>query len=222
MAANSILPSMASGKGTTPTSGGTEDDHRLWTWLEDLASESMRVRREEADFDDFDEHLDMYYGRHWPSTIPSFRPPVVVNELRTLILSEASDLTESQLRVYITKDPRNGLPLTYKITYTEENGKVVVNSTVHWSRVIHIADDCLESEVFGNPLLALVYNRLQDIETILSGGAEMFWRGGFPGMSAQADAGARLTDADKTAVKEQFEKYYEDLARKPFFNGLVE
>src|SRR5207249_7347340 len=84
------------------------EEHKLWTWMEDLASESERVRREEARFDDFDQYIDMYYGRHWPTTIPSFRPPIVVNELRTLILNEASDLTEAQLRVYITKDPRHG------------------------------------------------------------------------------------------------------------------
>lgn len=83
-------------------------EERLWEWLDDLATESARVRREEARFDDFDEFIDMYYGKHWPTTIPSFRPPVVVNELRTLVLSEASDLTEAQLRIYITKDPRHG------------------------------------------------------------------------------------------------------------------
>jgi hypothetical protein len=78
----------------------------LWEWLDALASDSERVRREEARFDQFPEYLDLYYGKHWPATLPSFRPPVVANELRTLILSEASDLTDSQLRVYITKDPR--------------------------------------------------------------------------------------------------------------------
>lgn len=89
-----------------PPTAGTEDEHRLWTWLEDLANESERVRREEAKFDNYDDYLDMYYGKHWPTVIPSFRPPIVVNELRTLILSEASDLTENAPRIFVTKDPR--------------------------------------------------------------------------------------------------------------------
>jgi hypothetical protein len=77
-----------------------------WAWLDSLATESERVRRDEARFDEFSTYLDLFYGKHWPTVLPSFRPPVVANELRTLILSEASDLTETQLRVYITKDPR--------------------------------------------------------------------------------------------------------------------
>lgn len=84
-----------------------ENEDELWRWLEQLATESERVRREEARFDEFDQRLDIYNGKHWPDSIPSFRPPVVANELRTLVLSEAQDLTESQLRVYITKDPKN-------------------------------------------------------------------------------------------------------------------
>ncbi len=80
----------------------------LWTWLDQLVDEAERVKRAEARLEDFDLHVDMYTGKHWRSTMPSFRPPIVANELRTLILSEASDLTEAQLRIYITKDPRAG------------------------------------------------------------------------------------------------------------------
>jgi len=83
-------------------------EEELWEWLEMLAIESERVRQTEAQFNMFDKYMDMYYGKHWPDTMPSFRPPVVVNELRTLILSEASDLSENNLRLYVQKDPRAG------------------------------------------------------------------------------------------------------------------
>src|SRR5438309_4527666 len=93
------------GDGSTSTSTkSSPEEETLWKWLDELATESERVRREEARFDEFGQFVDLYYGKHWPATLPSFRPPVVANELRTLILSEASDLTEAQLRVYITKD----------------------------------------------------------------------------------------------------------------------
>lgn len=88
--------------------GADEAERTLWQWLDNLATESDRVRREEARFDQFNGWLDLYYGRHWPTTMPSFRPPVVINELRTLILSEASDLSDSNLRLYVMKDPRTG------------------------------------------------------------------------------------------------------------------
>lgn len=94
---------IASGEGRPPLRPNEES---LWTWLDSMATESERVRRDEARFDDYGHYLDMFYGKHWPTSMPSFRPPVVANELRTLILAEASDLTETQLRIYITKDPR--------------------------------------------------------------------------------------------------------------------
>lgn len=93
--------------GTTTVSPGP-DHARTWDWLVNLAIESDRVRRKEANFDQFDQRLDIFYGKHWPETIPSFKPPIVVNELRTLILQEASDLSESQLRIYVMKDPQKG------------------------------------------------------------------------------------------------------------------
>lgn len=81
---------------------------RLWGWLDTMARESAKVRSEEAEYDKFGDMLDLFYGRHWPSTMPSYKPPVVANELRSLILSEASDLADATPRVYITKDPRKG------------------------------------------------------------------------------------------------------------------
>ena len=84
----------------------SEPEDKLWAWLDNAAMESARVRRDEAQFDRFNEFIDIYQGKHWPTIMPSFKPPIVINELRTLILSEASDLSETQPRIFITKDPR--------------------------------------------------------------------------------------------------------------------
>lgn len=80
---------------------------RLWAFLEQAANEAQRVRRQ-AGFDQFDRLMDLYLGRHYPDTLPSYRPPVVINELRTLILQEASDLSDSAFRPYIITDPLRG------------------------------------------------------------------------------------------------------------------
>lgn len=85
-----------------------ENEPETWNWLESLAEESERIRKEESEIDRFDRNLDIYYGKHWPEMLPSYKPPIVVNELRTLVLQEANDLSEPQLRVYIMKDPRHG------------------------------------------------------------------------------------------------------------------
>lgn len=95
-------------QGTAEQAPPRPGERELWEWLEGMASESERVRREEAKFELFNRWLDMYYGHHWQDSTPSFKPPVVINELRTLILSEANDLSEGMLRLYIQKDPRHG------------------------------------------------------------------------------------------------------------------
>lgn len=91
---------------------GKEDNkHKeaeLWAWLENAANESARVREEQAQMGRYKEWLDVFYGEHWPNATPSFKPPIVANELRTLILTEASDLADAVPRIYITRDPRKG------------------------------------------------------------------------------------------------------------------
>lgn len=84
----------------------TEEDK--WAWLRTTATEASRIRRSEANLDELDRWLDLYYGDHYPSSMPTFRPPVVVNEMRTLILSEASDLSDVAFRTFIMKDLRHG------------------------------------------------------------------------------------------------------------------
>jgi len=52
---------------------------------------------------------------------------------------------------------------------------------VHWSRVLHVADNRETSEIFGVPRLQLVYNILLDVEKVLGCSGEMFYKGTYPG-----------------------------------------
>ena len=71
-------------------------------------------------------------------------------------------------------NPRYGLPRLYEIEFEEGNNTKTV---VHWTRVIHVADRLLESEVYGRSRLEGVLNRLFDLEKVVGGVAEMTWRG---------------------------------------------
>ena len=57
-----------------------------------------------------------------------------------------------------------------------EAGERSITSPVHWSRVIHVAEDTVEDRVFGRPRLERVYNRLDDLMKISGGSAEMYWQ----------------------------------------------
>lgn len=75
--------------------------------MEQAAKESARVKRM-AGFDRFVHYMDLYGGKHYPETLPSYRPPIVVNELRTLIIQEANDLSDATFRPYVIQDPVTG------------------------------------------------------------------------------------------------------------------
>lgn len=102
---------MGLGSGTsyeTNNESWVNPDDRMWEWLDSTANEAARVRRDEGNFSQLDRYLQLYYGEHFTTKMPTYRPPIVVNELRTLILSEASDLSDVNFRTYVMKDLRHG------------------------------------------------------------------------------------------------------------------
>jgi len=135
-----------------------------------------------------------------------------------------------------TKDPRYGLPEYYSLIQHEDadnliggtpapidarvrgSAGMIGKNRVHWTRVLHIADGCLDSDVFGTPRLQSVYNRLQDLEMMAGGSAEMWWRAGFPGLQFVADPEAELPD--KEEMKDQIEKYIHGLQRYLRLQGV--
>lgn len=114
---------------------------------------------------------------------------------------------------------RFGLPNIYNIHATNGTG-AKFNSRVHHSRIIHIAEDCLEDNVNGAPQLESVLNRLHDLEILAGGSAEMFWRGAFPGYGLKADEGHTLSDQSLADVQTEMEDYLHDLKRYIRLEGL--
>lgn len=128
-------------------------------------------------------------------------------------------------------NPRFGKPTVYQINFQEttENEDTTASDTtsqdklVHWSRIIHIADNRKTSEVYGVPRMKKVYNRLMDIRKILSGSGEMFWKGAFPGYSFEMDPKALEDGAtiDPDSIRAEFEKYSNGLQRYLATKGLT-
>ena len=108
-------------------------------------------------------------------------------------------------------NPRCGLPEFYNLTY--QIGTAVSSSRVHHSRVIHVAEDVLESNVEGQSRIEPVMNRLEDMERVVGGSAEMFWRGGFPGYNFSAEQDAAGGTQDLTELKAEIEDYMHGMKR---------
>ena len=124
---------------------------------------------------------------------------------------------------------RYGLPVEYELSIGAEFQGTQIKTgrpksgigtmKVHWSRVVHIAEGTLENDVYGTPRLEVVYNRLQDIELITAGSAEMFWRGGYPGISFEMDADADLSQSEDV-LEDEMEEYIHGLSRYMRLQGI--
>jgi hypothetical protein len=122
------------------------------------------------------------------------------------------------------KDPKNeryGKPLFYKITTNlgaEGDGSRTLR--VHYSRVLHLADGCVENDVYGTPRLKPVFNRLIDYERIIGCSAEMFWRGAIPGYNFKADPDVDMSSIDTASWENEIEKFVHDLKRYVKLQGI--
>lgn len=129
-----------------------------------------------------------------------------------------------------TSNPRFGKPILYQVTFMDLDimggGGGVTTSTqitkvVHWSRLIHFADNRGFSEIFGDPRMEAVFNRLMDVRKILSGSGEMFWKGAFPGISFELQPGIGNADIDTESLRKEMERYSGGLQRYLAVSGLT-
>lgn len=117
-------------------------------------------------------------------------------------------------------DPRFGLPKIYKLDMGQTpTGKYLGQKRAHWSRVIHVAEGLLENDILGRPRLKGVYNRLEDLEKVVGGGAEAVWKLIYQGIIANAKEGYSLpTDLD--AWREELQEYIHGLRRELVSEGI--
>lgn len=112
-----------------------------------------------------------------------------------------------------TKNERFGQPEFYNITTSEPGTIASSNILVHHSRVVHIVEDLLESETEGISRLEAPYNRFMDLEKLIGGSAEMFWRGARPGYHGKVDPEYTMTEETKTDLRDQIDEYEHNLRR---------
>lgn len=117
--------------------------------------------------------------------------------------------------------PRCGLPLIYSLTRTNEAGVNSQTFHVHYSRIIHITGETLDSEVYGIPYLQRVFNRLMDIEKLSGGSAEMFWRGARPGITADVNPEFSAPMNLKDVLDSQMKDYEHNLRRILINQGVT-
>jgi len=117
-------------------------------------------------------------------------------------------------------EPRYGLPFIYQIKTSANESDNDALIQVHYSRVIHVPGELLTSEVEGIPVLQKVYNRLMDLEKLVGGSAEMFWRGARPGYQTQIKDDYQMGAVEESNLKAQFDEYEHHLRRFLTIEGV--
>lgn len=149
---------------------------------------------------------------------------------RKLLFLRAFDESLAQITRYETdvNNPRFGQPTQYSLSFADhENagqgafGTPLITKQVHWTRVIHVADNLGSSEILGVPRMRPVFNRLLDLRKLYGGSAEMYWRGAFPGLSIETDPkmGSDV-ELDMSSVKDALEQYMNGLQRYLALTGV--
>lgn len=120
--------------------------------------------------------------------------------------------------------PRYGQPVIYDVTVSDPNAEptredeidspATNDLKIHWTRVIHVADNRQSSEIYGTPRLKPVVDDILDIRKIKGSAAEMFYKGGFPGISFETYPElAASAEMDTESLKEEIEAYSKGLQR---------
>lgn len=109
-------------------------------------------------------------------------------------------------------EPSFGMPRFYdlKVRQTEKSTKTL---RVHRSRVIHVSDSPVVSDVEGFPIIQRVYNRLDDLEKTIGGAAEVFWLNSRKGMQLDIDKDAQVTEDDTKKLNKEVQDYIHGLSR---------
>lgn len=85
-------------------------------------------------------------------------------------------------------------PLTYQVLFYDPRtssssgvtgGDRFVTKRVHWTRVVHLADNIETSEQYGTPRLQPVLNAVLDIKKVRGTSAEGYYQGAIPGIALE-------------------------------------
>ncbi len=126
------------------------------------------------------------------------------------------------------RNPRFGLPVMYRITLNDPReqhsgiGLPLATVFVHWSRVIHLADNLKSSEIFGVPRMRPVLNAILDARKVRGGSAEGYWKAGcMPTVSFETNpAMGGDIEIDQQKVLDMWEQVQNGLQKAMTLEGI--
>lgn len=120
---------------------------------------------------------------------------------------------------------RFGLPKFYQLNGQDLDASEI-GRAVHWSRIIHVAEGCLEDDIYGMPALERVWNLFDDLLKVTGGGSEAFWLRANAGIHMDVDKDLALPPtkpgekSELEKMKEQAEDYANQMTRMMRTRGV--
>jgi hypothetical protein len=120
-----------------------------------------------------------------------------------------------------TESERFGMPTSYKIRRTDFSSPDL-QTPVHWSRVVHVAESPMSDEVYGRPCLARVWNLFDDLEKVTGGGAEAFFQRAHQGRVWSIDKDVQgLSEPEMQKFRDEIEQFQHGLTRDVRVRGVT-
>lgn len=223
-------PVTASWKGTLQVKDSTKGEktpfEKAWNkFYQDFKLKNLFIRTDKLT--GIGRYSVILFGMDDCKTIEDYTKPIKKGAKLLFLkpFSEASATIDK-----LDEDPKSrrfGLPLYYMLGgasgESEKNGKTMLPAAikVHYTRILHVVENVLENEVYGTPRLEAVFNRLLDLEKVIGGDAEMFWRGARPGYVGKVDKEYSMTPKAKKDLINQIDEFENDLRRLLVNDGVT-
>lgn len=129
----------------------------------------------------------------------------------------------AKIASYVEKndDDRYGLPEFYNIDLSRGGqGMGAAGATkVHWTRVIHVAEDSLLDDIHGRPALLRVLNTIFDDMKVDAASAEAFWQLADKILQMKIEKDSNISDPQLAALDVQLREIDHDLRRRISIRG---
>ena len=109
--------------------------------------------------------------------------------------------------------PRFNLPIYFNLTLRGGSTGKHFASKVHYTRIIPVVDGSLDNPWIGTPRLRPVWNYLEDLDKVVGGGAEAYWKRADSGLHIKIDPTLSVSEPEKQELKSSIEEYTHSLKR---------
>ena len=164
------------------------------------------------------------------------KTPVTREDLKPEEILYLSAYHEGRVEILeIDLDPQSvrcGLPIRYKIRLVDfqdpkgnkklSKGTGLLEEEVHWTRVIHVAEEALSDRIYGRPRLQRVFNRMFDMLKVTGGSSEMFWQNVAQIFHVNLDPELEYKEEDLKDLDEKFVEMLQGIRRIIQTEGVEE